>query len=107
LGTLSLSNSRYLPTISGPAMRVNPVTFFPGRARLATSPLSTGSKTATVTMGIVPVAFLAARAAAVGYHDVNLQTHQFVHVVGKPLVLPVRISVLDRDALAFDVAELA
>jgi hypothetical protein len=39
--------------------------------------------------------------------DVNLQAHQFVHEVGKPLVLPFRISVLDRDVLAFDVTEFA
>ena len=37
-----------------------PVTFPPGRARLAMSPVPTGSRTAIMTMGIVSVAFLAA-----------------------------------------------
>ena len=36
------------------------MTFPPGRARLATSPLPTGSPTLTMTIGIVPVACLAA-----------------------------------------------
>jgi len=41
------------------------VTFSPGRARLATSPLPNGSPTLTMTMGIVRVARLAARDACV------------------------------------------
>src|SRR5437899_11773958 len=45
LGTASLSNSTCLPTISGLIMNVSPVTLPPGRARLATSPSRTGSKT--------------------------------------------------------------
>lgn len=40
-----------------------PVTFPPGRARLATMPSRTGSWLIAITMGIVPVAFLAATAA--------------------------------------------
>lgn len=42
-----------------------PVTFPPGRARLATNPVPTGSPTTTVTIGMVLVTFFAARAAAV------------------------------------------
>ena len=41
-----------------------PVTFAPGRARLATSPLSTGSVTSDMTIGIVLVTCLAALVAA-------------------------------------------
>src|SRR5215471_5554037 len=63
LGTASLSSSRYFPTISGPAPNATPVTLPPGRARLATIPTPTGSKTYTITMGIVLVACLAAWAA--------------------------------------------
>jgi hypothetical protein len=40
------------------------VTFPPGRARLATSPVSTAFEAATMTMGIVVVAFLAALVGA-------------------------------------------
>ena len=42
---------------------VSPVTFRPGRPRLVTSPRVTGSPAPTMTMGIVVVACLAARAA--------------------------------------------
>jgi hypothetical protein len=45
-----LSCSRHLPTSSG--MRAdNPVTLPPGRARLVTSPLVTGSAATAKTMG--------------------------------------------------------
>src|SRR5882672_10875028 len=44
---------------------VEPVTFPPGRERLATSPPATASPTAAITMGTVPVACLAARVAGV------------------------------------------
>jgi hypothetical protein len=45
-------------------MIVSPVTFPPGRARLATSPLPTGSLTSDMTIGIVLVACWAAWVAA-------------------------------------------
>src|SRR5262245_20466657 len=60
LGTVSLSSSSCLATHSRPALPDTPVTFPPGRARLAMSPVPTGSRTAIMTIGIVPVAFLAA-----------------------------------------------
>jgi len=43
-----------------------PVTFPPGRARLAMSPSPSGSPTTAMAMGIVAVAFFAAAAAGVG-----------------------------------------
>jgi hypothetical protein len=43
--------------------KVRPVTFVPGLARLATTQILTGSPTAPITMGILCVALLAARAA--------------------------------------------
>src|SRR5262245_6734891 len=60
LGTVSLSSSSCLATISRPALPDIPVTFPPGRARLAMSPVPTGSRTVIMTTGIVSVAFLAA-----------------------------------------------
>jgi len=70
---VSLNSSRCFPTISGPRKLVNPVTFPPGRPRLATSPNPTGSRTVPMTMGIVAVAFLAARAAGVaGAHITSI-----------------------------------
>jgi len=49
----------------GPRLLVTPVTLPPGRARLATSPISTGDALPAITMGIVVVAALAACAASV------------------------------------------
>ena len=48
-----------MPTIAEVRKDV-PVTLPPGRARLATSPLPTGSPTLTMTIGIVRVACMAA-----------------------------------------------
>jgi hypothetical protein len=64
LGTASFRSSSRFPPSSG-AMKVNPVMFPPGRARLATSPLPTGSAIGLKTMGIVLVARFAARAEGV------------------------------------------
>ena len=42
------------------------------------------------------------------YHDdINLQTHKFSRKLGEPIKLPLRISVLDGDVLAFYVAQRA
>jgi hypothetical protein len=62
--TTALSSSRRLAT-NPVASVVNPVMFPPGRARLATSPLPTGSATNVMTMGMMVVASLAAWAAGV------------------------------------------
>ena len=61
-------------------------------------------------MGIVLVAFLAARISRVPscYHDdINLETHQLGRKLREPIALPLRISVLDGDVLSFYVATLA
>ena len=63
-GTSAFSSSRRLGASSVVAL-VRPVTLPPGRARLAASPLSTGSATAAITIGISLVAALAARVAGV------------------------------------------
>src|SRR6516165_7967635 len=53
-GAISLRSSSHLLVIVG-SVRVKPVTLPPGRARLATKPLPTGSATTAKTMGIVAV----------------------------------------------------
>src|SRR5207253_2187564 len=63
-GTASLRSSSRFPMSSG-FMTLSPVRFPPGRARLATNPAPTGSALDAMTMGMVLVACLAARAAAV------------------------------------------
>jgi transposase len=64
LGTTSLRISSCFSARSGDIMDC-PVRFPPGRARLVTSPLATGSMINAMTMGIVPVARFAAWAAGV------------------------------------------
>ncbi len=60
-------------------------------------------------MGIVLVAFLAARigASLLLPHDINLETHQLGGKLREPIELPLRISVLGGDVLSFYVATLA
>ena len=60
----SFNSSNRLPLRSG-EMELSPVTFPPGRARLATSPLPTGSLLLVMTMGIVVVARFTARVPTV------------------------------------------
>src|ERR1700738_350684 len=55
-GAISLSSSSHLPAIVGSIM-VKPVALAPGRARLSTKPLPTGSATITNTTGMVRVCF--------------------------------------------------
>ena len=64
VGTMSLSSSRRLALNSG-YMVLIPVMFPPGRARLSTSPLPTGSAATASTIGRVLVARLAAKPARV------------------------------------------
>jgi hypothetical protein len=52
VGAISVSNSSNLPA-SDASMLMKPVMFPPGRGRLATNPLPTGSTTSTNTIGIV------------------------------------------------------
>jgi hypothetical protein len=59
-GTTAVSSSSRLAAKSWDIM-LRPVTFPPGRARLATSPSATGSAKTVKTTGIVAVACLAAR----------------------------------------------
>src|SRR3954451_24157891 len=62
VGTTSLINSSRL-TDSSAAISVTPVTLPPGRAKLSTSPVATGSPAPTTTTGIVADPCLAASAA--------------------------------------------
>ena len=62
LGIDSLSSSSRFP-LSSLVSFVSPVIFPPGRAKLSTSPVATGSIVTTMTMGIVLVASFAARIA--------------------------------------------
>ena len=86
----------------------NPVALPPGRARLVTSPLPTGSATEAKTMGMVLVACLAARAARCdwGHDDINLERNQFGRKSGEPVELPLGISVFNHEVATLDVTEV-
>ena len=87
--------------------KLNPVTFPPGRDRLATRPRPTGS-VATMTIGMVLVVFLAANAAGCGYHqDINFETNKLCHQLGYPLQRPLSPADLQRDRLPFHVAQFS
>ena len=62
-GTISFKSSSRFPLLSG-ARVDKPVIFPPGRDKLATKPVPTGSSSWVMTMGTVVVAFLAGRVAA-------------------------------------------
>src|SRR2546426_1507268 len=65
LGTTSLSSCTYFPKNPPPVTYDTPVTLPPGRARLVTRPMTTGSPPIpTPTIGIAWVVFLAARVGA-------------------------------------------
>src|SRR5262249_4673708 len=53
-GAISLSSSSHLPAIAG-SIVTKPVTFPPGRGKLATKPLPIGSATSAKTMGMLRV----------------------------------------------------
>src|SRR5262249_21256702 len=99
LGIASLSNSRSLPKISAATLYDTPVTFPPGRARLGMSPSPTGSVRLMPTMGIVPVALLAARAAGVGVATMTstLSPTSAVASAGRPSSWPFARRNLDED----------
>jgi hypothetical protein len=104
---VSLSNSSRFPA-NACEIEVNPVMFSPGRARLSTSPAATGSTPLTKTMGIVLVAFLAAKISAV--EDVKststLSRTSSSVSAGIRGELTFRVSILESYRFALNVAEL-
>ena len=62
-----------------------------------------------MTIGIVPVAFLAAKAGRSRRRDddVYLEADELGRELGQPLVPALRKSILDDDVLALDLAKLA
>ena len=89
LGTVSFRSSSRFPAKSD-AMFVSPVMFPPGRARLAMSPLATGSPPVVMTMGTVLVACLAARAPSCPWllsHPPSSGPARPLHRQGAPISL--------------------
>ena len=104
-GAVSLINSTAFPA-SWSWTYVTPVIFPPGRARLATSPLATGSLLTTTTIGMVCRCFLDDRGlfAPKRKNHVRIEPHQFVGCLRKPFVTSFGVAVLDDDGLSVDVA---
>src|SRR5215467_12903721 len=107
LGTVSLRiSSRLLP--SSLVSREIPVRLPPGRARLSTRPVSTGSAgVAIIITGIVLVAFFTACRNVVppAYEeDINFETHELGRKLRLPIAFLLRKSVLDNDVPSFYVA---
>src|SRR3954468_23152303 len=80
--------------------------FPPGRARLATRPVATGSPTATIASGIDVAAFLTASEAGVPAVTITSTFRAINSAVGKAFILSFRPSILDQNVLALDVAEV-
>src|SRR5262245_41790110 len=106
-GETSLRNSSHLPPIDASRL-TKPVMLPPGRARLATNPLPTGSETTTKTMGRV----LASRATA-AVTGVACATDQFGSCVDELFRQPLhtvhiggREAVVDPDVAALDPSQL-
>ena len=108
LGRVSLRSWSCLARISGVSCWLRPVTLPPGRAKLATSPVFTGSVALTMTIGIVVVARLAASAGA--WEEATITSTLLPHEVGghlgEALGAALGPAVLDDDVLAFDVTQL-
>src|SRR5215831_12246109 len=91
-------------------IRAGPVILPPGRARLATSPAATGvSGAGEKDRDLLgrSLGSLSRRHTSMRHDDVDFQTDQLRGKVEKPFWLPLRPTVLNRDALTFHMAELA
>ena len=107
-GTSSDSSSTSLG-ISSMVRMLKPVRLPPGRARLATRPLSTGSPPTSKTIGIVEVALFAASAEGrPPCHDhIDLAADEIGDQCGQPIIVVLRPAVFDRYVLPLDIAGFA
>ena len=106
-GTASFRSWSALP-LSSALSSETPVMFPPGRARLGTIPVPTGSPTAPRTIGMVWVACFAAMHALGGDRDDDVRpaADQLGGQCGQPVGLASRGTEVDDEVLAFDVAQL-
>src|SRR5215813_1040409 len=108
LGTTSFRISSRFPRNSGESWD-NPVIFPPGRARLATNPLPTGSSSCAMTIGIVDVASLGGTCCSPASrdNDVDLQTDKFSCKRGHTIWFSLWRSPLDHNVFSLHVTKLA
>ena len=107
-GTTSRKSSSRLPARSV-CWIDRPVTLPPGRARLATRPVPTGSPATAKTIGMTDVACFAAMTGAVAIrdNDIDLQPDELGRDLGVALGASLRPAILDRDGATLDPAEFA
>src|SRR5262249_31469142 len=107
-GIVSFRSSRRLPLSSG-ARVDSPVMFPPGRARLATNPLKTGSPSWAMTIGIVEVATLAGRVAPSPPVTITstLETHELDGERLRALAIAIRSAPFYSDIFSFDISQIA
>src|SRR5262249_31951652 len=106
-GTISRNSSRRLPLVSV-CWSESPVALPPGRARLATRPVPTGSP-APKTMGIPRGPLLGTQAPASRRcdNDINLALDELGRNLSEALAATLRPPILDRDGATLDPAEFA
>ena len=104
-GTACLRSSSRLPSNSGPRI-VNPVTFPPGRARLATSPEANGIGSCRHNDGNGLSRFYGRKGAgcACRHDDVGVETDQLGRQVWEFIILPLGPSEFYGDVLALNMA---
>ena len=84
------------------------MTLPPGRARLATRPVPTGSAAVAKTIGMTDVACFAARTARSRRdNDIDLEPDELGRDLGEALAASLRPAILDRDGATLDPAEFA
>src|SRR5215471_11878613 len=99
-GTMSFKISIHLP-LTEPSMLMNPVMLPPGRGRLATKPLPTGSDTVTNTIGIVLVSCWSAATTGVPDDEVGLERDQLLGEAPDQFGVGPGPAVIDADIAAF------
>ena len=108
-GTTSRSNSSRLPARSV-CWFDRPVTLPPGRARLATIPVPTGSPAAAKTIGISDVAFFSgerSRRSTRRDDDIDLEADKLGGELRVAFLASLRPTIFDGHVAAVDPAELA
>ena len=105
LGTAWRRNSIFLLARSAD-WTDNPVTFPPGRARLATNPVPSGSADNANTIGMVVVTCLALSAPAeIRKNDVDLKPDELGRDVGIAFGMALSPAIFDSDCFALDPTE--
>src|SRR5262249_25709779 len=105
-GSTSRKSSILLPARSGDCID-RPVTLPPGRAKLATKPVPTGSLSTAKTIGMTDVARFAAGCDSPSDNDIDLESDELRRHLGEALATPLRPPIFDRHIATIDPTEIA